>query len=462
MIGFTPAGMVSGLGKINGRLVTIAGEDFTVSGSSPAGIHKSRAFFVSPMSVQYEIPMVQLLDGAGANPADYEVAGQTTRAAGGLGYGTTVSHRWWNVAVLQKAPVVSAILGACAGHTAGDAMMCHFSVMVKRIGQIFPAGPPVVARALSYDIAKEELGGTDLHVRQTGMVDNEAEDEEDAFRQIREFLSYLPNNVYGVPPRKDMGDDPNRREEELLGIVPIERKRSYNMYKVIRLIVDKGEFFEMRKYYGGGIITVFARMDGYVVGIIASNPMVNAGAIDGHAAQKMARFAHLCNFFNIPIVLLADSPGFMIGVESERMGTLRYGVTAIAAGAETTVPKVHIQIRKFYGMGGSAFVGFGGNPCLNVLLAWPSAEFGGIPIEGGVAAAYKKEIESAPDPEAKRRQIEASLVSLGSPFRNAEAGEVTDIIDPRDTRPLICRFIKVAQPSLEQHALLPKQTVSPA
>ncbi|MDD5127227.1 MAG: carboxyl transferase domain-containing protein [Dehalococcoidales bacterium] len=458
MIGFTPAGMVSGFGEIDGRPVTIAGEDFTVRGSSPIGIEKWRSYFVSPMSYQYGIPMVQLLDGAGANVADTLNRGRTIADTGASG---ATGVRWWNAAVMERVPVVSALLGPCAGHTAGDSMYCHFSVMVKGIAQVFPAGPPLVDRALSKQITKEDLGGSELHVRKTGVVDNEADSEEDAFRQVREFLSYMPNNTHEVPARKDMGDDPNRREEELLNIVPIERKKSYNMYKVIRLIVDKGQFFEMRKYYGGGIITVLARMGGYVVGIIASNPMVDAGAINAHAAQKMARFATLCNFFNIPVVLMTDTPGFMIGPEAEKMATVRYGVAAIFAGSNTTVPKVNVLIRKSYGMAGSAFFSFGGNPCLMPLFAWPSAELGAIPIEGGAAASYKSEIAAAPDPEAKLKQIEAQLISLRSPFRNAEAGEVTDVIDPRDTRRVICRLVNYSQPYLRAHAMKDKPFVRP-
>lgn len=454
IVGFTPAAMVMGFGELDGRSVTVSGEDFTVAGGSPIGTHKDREMFVSPMSVQYGIPMIQLLDGAGANAGQSLAQGRTR-----LG---TPARRWWNTEVMNNVPVVSAILGPSAGHVAGDAMFCHFSVMNRHTASIFPAGPPVVARALSYSINKHDLGGADMHVRMTGVVDNEAASEEECFKQIKQFLSYMPDNKWEVPARKETGDDPNRCAEELLNIVPIERKRSYNIYKVIRLIVDNGEFFEMRKYYGGGIVTVFARMDGYTVGLIANNPMVNAGAIDGHAAQKMARFSDLCNMFNIPVVLLSDTPGFMIGVESEKIGTLRYGVSAIAAAQEATVPKVHIIIRKMYGMGGTAWNSMGGMLGLDLRFAWPSAEWGAIPIEGGVTAAFKKVIESAPDPEAKRKELEGQLVALRSPFRGAEAGDLMDIIDPRESRPIICRFIKACQPALLRHAAQNNRTVRPA
>ena len=452
IIDFTPAPFVEGLADIGGRLVSVGGEDFTISGGSPAGIHKSAHFFMQPMSLQYGIPLVQLCDGAGASAAGYEEAGRMSLPSG--------QQWWWDVQLLNKVPVISTVMGSCAGHVAARAVLSHFSIMVKGTGQIFPAGPPVVARALSEDIQKDDLGGTGMHARETGVVDNEAEDEEDCFRQIREFLSYMPDSVYEVPARKDMGDDPNRREEELLGIVPIQRKKPYDMYRLIRLLVDKGEYFEMRKYYGRALITAFARMDGYAVGIFASNPMFNAGAIDGKAAQKMVRFIDLCNLFNIPVILLGDVPGFMIGSVSEKEATMRYGMVAVMAATEATVPKVHIALRKSYGMGGDAVSAVGGAWNLNLRFGWPSGEWGAIPIEGGVAAAYRRDIESAPDPEARRKELEEKLTGLRSPFRAAETGDVIDIIDPRDTRPIICRFIKVAQPALKRNAG-PKRSVRP-
>ena len=465
IIAYLPGAFVEGLASIDGRRVTVGGEDFTISGGSPAGMHKDARFFMQPMSLQYGIPLVQLCDGAGASAASYEGDRKKGSGGGQGGGGGRMSlpsgmQWWWDVQLLQKVPVVSAVVGSCAGHVAARAVLSHFSVMVKGTGQIFPAGPPVVSRALAEDIPKDDLGGTHMHTRETGVVDNEAEDEQDCFRQIREFLSYVPDNVDEIPARKDMGDDPNRREEALLGIVPIQRKRPYDMYEVMRLIVDKGQFFEMRRYYGRAVITAFARMDGYAVGLLASNPMVNAGAVDGKAAQKMARFIDLCNCFSIPLILLGDVPGFMIGSESEKQGTMRYGMVAVMAATEASIPKVHIALRKSYGMGGDAFSAAGGMLSLNLRLGWPSGEWGAIPIEGGVAAAYRRVIESAPDPEAKRKELEEKLVGVRSPFRAAEAGDVIDIIDPRDTRPIICRFIEAAQPYLKRNAG-PKRSVRP-
>jgi len=462
IIAFLPGAFVEGLAEIDGRMVTVGGEDFTISGGSPAGMHKDARFFMQPMSLQYGIPLVQFCDGAGASAASY--AGDSKKSGGGQGGGRMSlpggMQWWWDVQLLQKVPVVSAVVGSCAGHVAARAVLSHLSIMTKGTGQIFPAGPPVVSRALSEDIHKDDLGGTRMHTRETGVIDNEAEDEDDCFQQIKDFLSYVPDNVYEVTPRKDMGDDPNRCEEALLDIVPIERKRPYDMYKVIRLIVDKGEFFEMRRHYGKAVITVFARMDGYTVGVLASNPMINAGAVDGKSAQKMARFIDLCNCFSIPLVLLGDVPGFMIGSEAEKQATMRYGMVAVMAAQEATVPKVHIAMRKSYGMGGDAFSSAGGTISLNLRLGWPSGEWGAIPIEGGVAAAYRRIIEAAPDPEVKRKELAEGMVGARSPFRAAEAGDVIDIIDPRDTRSMICKFIKAAQPAIKRN-VGPKRSVRP-
>ncbi|MDD5127202.1 MAG: carboxyl transferase domain-containing protein [Dehalococcoidales bacterium] len=453
LLDFANAGFVNGMAEIDGRLVALGGEDFTVSGGSPAGIHKDPSFFIQPVALQYGIPVIQLLDGVGFSTQDYAGMGRMTLPDS--------SDIWrWPVMALHEVPVISAILGPAAGHVAGQAMLCHFSVMVKGTGQVFPTGSPLVSRSLSYEIDKDELGGTKVH-RESGAIDNEAADEDDCLRQVKHYLSYMPNNVWEIPARIDLGDDPNRREEDLLGIVPIERKKPYDMYKLIRLLVDKGEIFEMRRYFGRGMITAFARMDGYAVGILASNPMFNAGAIDGKTAQKTARFIDLCNMFSIPMVLLPDVPGLMIGMDAEKQATVRHGMTGIMAGIEATIPKVQINLRKAYGMGSGVFNSLNGMQSLQLRFGWPSGEWGPIPIEGGVAAAYRRDIESAPDPEKRRRELEENLLKLRSPFRCAESGDVMDIIDPRETRPIICRFIKAAQPFLKRNAG-PKRSVRPS
>jgi acetyl-CoA carboxylase carboxyltransferase component len=298
-------------------------------------------------------------------------------------------------------------------------------------------------------------------VHESGQVDNEAEAEEEAFEQIRKFISYLPNTTSDVAPRIETGDPPDRRPEELLNIIPPSRKRGYNMRRLIKHVVDNGEFFEMRPHWAEPIITGFARLDGYSAGIIASDPMKLAGAMDGDGADKYTHFVDLCDAFNLPVVIFLDMPGFMLGSQAEHKQTMRRGVRAIIASAEARVPKVLFAVRKSYGVAADAPHSMGHPDGLNLRFGWPSGEWGGIPIEGGVAAAYKREIEAAPDPEAHREAIEERLLRLRSPFKAAHHGDVTDLIDPRDTRSIACRFVKLAQPALARLAREPKRAVRP-
>lgn len=450
---FTPGAYVMGLAEINGRPVALGGDDFTISGGSPHNVHKSPGDFVQPLAIQYGIPYVQLIQGAGHSSKADEAAGHMGLPSGGM---------WWkNVEVLRRVPCVAGIMGAVAGWPAAHALMSHFTVMVKEQSQIFPSGPPVVQRAIGETFDKEELGGYKMHVHESGQVDNVAESEEDAFEQIKTFLSYLPNTTNDVAERIETGDPPERRPEELLNLIPPNRKRTYDPRKLIELVVDNGKFFEMRRHWAGSVITGFARLDGYSVGIIGSDPQVMAGAMDGWAAEKYAHFVDLCDAFNLPVVIFLDMPGFMLGSHAERKATMRRGVRALISSYEAEVPKVEFNVRKSYGVAADAPNSLGHPNGLNLRYGWPAGEWGGIPIEGGVAAAYRREIESAPNPEAHRTMIEERLLKLRSPFRAAYKGDVVDLIDPRETRRLACTFVKLAQPLLAKLAKRPKRAVRP-
>ncbi|MCC7364935.1 MAG: hypothetical protein IT303_11240 [Dehalococcoidia bacterium] len=450
---FTPGAYVMGLGEIDGRPVAIGGDDFTISGGSPHNVHKHPRAFTQPLALQYGIPYIQLVEGVGHSSKSDETSGHMGLPGG---------EQWVPlVEMLRTVPVAAAILGAVAGAPAAYALLSHFTVMVKGKSQIFPSGPPVVRRAIGETLDKEALGGSHVHVHQSGQVDNEAESEEDAFNQIRQFLSYLPNTTSEVAPRIETGDPPDRRPEELLTIIPPNRKRGYDPRKLIRHVVDNGEFFEMRRHWGSALITGFARLDGYSAGIIGSDPMRIAGAMDGDAADKYTHFVDLCDTFNLPVVIFLDMPGFMLGSAAERAATMRRGVRAIIASAEAKVPKIEFCVRKSYGVAADAPHSLGHPDGVNLRFGWPAGEWGGIPIEGGVAAAYKREIEAAPDPDAHREAIEERLLRLRSPFKAAHHGDVTDLIDPRDTRQLACRFVKLAQPALAKLAQRPKRAVRP-
>jgi acetyl-CoA carboxylase carboxyltransferase component len=317
--------------------------------------------------------------------------------------------------------------------------------MVKASSQIFAAGPPVVERAFGTRVTKQALGGAKMAVDTAGTIDNAAENEEDCLRQIRRFLSYLPQNVWELPPRVPCGDAVDRCDDALVDIVPRSTRQPYDMRKLIAMVIDRDSAFEIQPTFGRAVITQLARLDGYVVGIVANNPMFG-GIVDHKAARKQTHFVELCDAFNIPVVFFADVPGFMIGTESEAAAILREGMRARFVGQQASVPMFTVIVRKCYGMAGGAVIDRRG---LNFKIAWPSAQWGSLPIEGGVRAAYRREIESAPDPQAREREIEEELRELASPLRTAEAFAVEDVIDPRETRPYLCQFIEALQPRLK-------------
>jgi acetyl-CoA carboxylase carboxyltransferase component len=299
----------------------------------------------------------------------------------------------------------------------------------------------VVRRALGRDLTKEELGGSHIHARGSGAVDNEAESEDDALAQVRRFLSYLPDSVWQAPPRGAADDDPARREEALLSIVPRERRRVYDMRRILALVLDRGSLFELGRHFGRPLVTALARLDGIAVGVLANDPRQKAGAPDAAACEKMVRFVDLCDTFGLPVVNFVDNPGFMVGVEAEREGTIRAGVRALFAVYQASTPWASVLVRKVFGVAGA---GSSAHQRANARWAWPSGEWGSLPIEGGVEAAYRRQLEASDDPDALRARLEAELASLRSPFLTAESFGVEEIIDPRDTRPLLVEWARRA------------------
>jgi len=438
--GVTPAPYVMGLAQIDARPVAIGGEDFTVrGGSSWSGDRKKggQGGFIEDLSLDYRIPLVNLIDGAGGSVTSHKRRGHAV-FPGVHGFETSVE-------LMGIVPVVSAVLGTAAGGPAGRAILSHWSVMTKNTSQIFAAGPPVVERSLGQRISKEELGGHKAAADIAGLVHNVAADEAECFSMIRRYLSYMPSNVWELPPVVDTVDSPSRRDEALATIVPKDRRKPYNMRDLVQMVVDKDSVFEIQPSYGKAVITSLARMNGKVVGIIANNPMIYGGALDLKAAAKQTHFIQLCDTFHIPLIFLVDVPGFMVGQDAELAGTLREGMRSVYVAMQATVPILTVVIRKCYGMAGMAATDKNG---IGLKLAWPSAEWGSLPVEGGVAAAYKREIAAAADPKLREQELEAELRELTSPFRTAEAFGVEDIIDPRDTRRYLCRFIDAAQAKL--------------
>jgi methylmalonyl-CoA decarboxylase subunit alpha len=433
---FLPDPFVAGLARIDGRDVAIGGEDFTVRGGSEGS---TKPELVERLALQHRIPLVLLHDGAGFNIASLLDSDKVVVPAGNRGRETRIE-------LLATVPVIAAILGSVAGGPAGSAMMTHWSCMVKDSSELFAAGPPVVKRAIGLDIDKAELGGSHIHTRISGAVANEAVTELDCLDQVRTYLSYLPANIFTLPPYQAPSDDPQRREEELLDIVPRNNKQGYDMRRLVELVVDDGYFFEIQPYWGASLIVGFARLNGNPIGILANNPAVKAGAIDHEAAEKQVHFMEICDQFGLPMVYFVDVPGLLVGPEAERNGVVRKGMRALWMTNSVTVPLLNVNVRRCYGFGGA--ISSNGSR-MTARFAWPSAEFGGIPVEGGIDAAFKRVIESAADPEETRKEIVARLERLTSPFPVAENLAVEDIIDPRETRPRLIRALESALPSVQ-------------
>lgn len=441
LVSVTPAPYVAGVARVDGRPVAIGGEDFTVRGGTTFSATRRKGGqggLIEDLAHHYRIPLINLIDGAGGSVTSLKRRGHSV-FPGVHGFERSVG-------LLASVPVVSAVLGTAAGGPAGRAILSHFSVMVRGSSQVFAAGPPVVKRSLGQDIDKDALGGVKVAVDKAGTIHNAAESEADAFDQIRRFLSFMPSNVWELPPVVSTGDDRYRCDERLLDIVPEKRTQAYNMHRLIRMVVDLDSGFEIQPSYGRSVITMLARLDGRPVGIVANNPMIYGGAMDVHSARKQTHFMELCDTFHIPIVFLVDVPGFMVGLRAEEEGTLREGMRAVYAAAHVRVPTITLIIRKCYGMAGMAACN---KNDVDLKLAWPSGEWGSLPVEGGVAAAYRRDIMSAPDPVARERELEAELKPYASPFRTAEAFAVEEIIDPRETRPVLCALVELAEKRLQ-------------
>ncbi len=432
---FTPSNFVCGRGRIEGHEVVVGADDFSVRGGAADGAIGNKMGWAEKAARDLRVPLVRLVDGTGGGGSVRTQA--TTRRS----YVPWIPD--WDVSVelLSLVPVVAAALGPVAGLGAARVAASHFSVMVRGTSQLFVAGPPVVRRALGQDLDKESLGGSRIHARGSGAVDNEAASEDEAFAQLRRFLSYLPGSVFEAPPRTPPGDDPERREEGLLSLVPRDRRKPFDVRRLLADVLDRESVFELGRFFGRPLVTALARLDGIPVGVLANDPRQLGGALDADASQKLERFVDLCDAFRLPVVNFVDNPGFLVGLEAEKRGTIRHGVRALCAVYQASVPWCSILVRRVFGVAGA---GHGKHHGLNLRYAWPSGEWGSLPIEGGVEAAYKRQLAAAEDPERLRAELEAGLASLRSPFLTAEAFGVEEIIDPRDTRPLLVEWARRA------------------
>jgi len=435
LVGMTPTNFIFGRGRIDGRTVAVAGDDFTVRGGASDASIIEKQVAAEQMAHELRLPLVRLVEGSGG--------GGSVKSLEQLGYTyvpflPSFDHMAKNLATV---PVISLGLGPVAGFGAAKVVASHYSLLVREQAQMFVAGPPVVA-AIGPRYTKEELGSSRIHAS-NGAIDDEVDSEAEAFERTRRFLSYLPASVYELPPRGTQIDDPNRRSEMLMDAVPRDRRAVYKMRPIIEAMVDTGSFFEIGRLHGRSVITGLARLDGWPVAIIANDPFVVGGLWTAASSAKVERFVSFAETFHLPVVHLVDNPGFTIGKQAEQEGTIRAGVRALAAIYQATVPWCTVIIRKAFGVAGA---GHANHARFHYRFAWPSADWGSLPIEGGIEAAYKAELDGADDRAAMTASITERLNLLRSPFRSAERFQIEEIIDPRDTRRLLCEFVDIAAP----------------
>ena len=476
---FTPANHVGGWGKIERRPAVVCADDFTSRGGHADGAIGAKSGYLDRLALELHMPSIRLLDGSSGGgsvaamvPAQ-KTEGESTakessgaikagrpRVAGGGGSflpGHLGSAMYTEQ--LATVPVVNLLLGSVVGIGAAKAVLGHFSVMVRDIAQLFVAGPPVVQHAMGYDITKEDLGGWHIHCR-NGSVDNLADTEEEAVAQTRRFLSYLPGSVYEtppvLPPRSD--DPPERREEELFTLIPRKRTTTFDMRKAIRLMADRGSFFEVGPLWATDQITGFVRFNGHPLGVIASDSQhANGGALTADGCSKLTRHLDLCDLFHLPVLNLVDNPGFAVGLEHEITGTIRRGGEWMVAFSQVTVPVFTVVMRRSFGVAGNNYATPRSRP--SVRVAWPAADAGGIPPEGGIEAAYKRQLAEAEDPRALRDELMARIETARGPVGPLSRFQIEELIDPRDTRRLICEWVETAWRLVSQPARLKPRTL---
>jgi acetyl-CoA carboxylase carboxyltransferase component len=426
-------GVITGYGCVDGRMVAVAAYDFTVMAGSMGMTGELKVSRLRELALTKRIPMIWLLDSAGA---------RIQEAVGSLFAGTGYLFRE-EVVMSGVVPQVAALMGPCAAGTAYIPGLADFVPMVSGRGSMALAGPHLVRAAIGEDVTQEELGGARVHCRKSGVGDLEVDDDEECIARVREYLSYFPANCEQEPPRRPVSDPVDRMEDALLDILPESNRKPYDMYDLIKLIVDDGEWLDLKPKWARTIITCFARMGGRPVGIVASQPRQLGGILDNDSADKAARFVSLCDAFGIPLIFLVDVPGFMVGTKVEAAGIIRHGAKMLHAVASATVPKITVIVRKAYGAGYYVMNGRAYEP--DLIVAWPSAEISVMGAEGAVEIVMRRQVEEADDPAAKRAELVAAYQGLIDVYVAARNGMIDDVIDPRETRPTIIRALELSE-----------------
>jgi len=430
-------GIVIGHGEIDGRVACVLGNDFTVLGGSDGQTGRRKRARITELAGKMRCPLVYLIDGAGARAQESILDSWP----GGEGLTNTLS-------LSGIVPQVAVIMGPAAGTPALHVPACDFRVMVKGTGMVAAGGPAVVQEGMGLKLSKEDLGGWSVVGHKSGLVHQGTESDAECIAAAKTYLSYLPSSCWEAPPCIESFDDPWRQDEQLLSLVPRDRKRAYDMKRLFRHVADRDSVFEIQPEYGRALVTALTRMDGRTVAMIGNQPMVNAGALGVDEAEKVAHFLAVCNSFHIPIVFFSDIPGMMIGPDAEAGGVLQKAMRAAYAIAYMRVPTIAVCIRKAYGMGAVAMSGPGQGQLGT--FAWPSAEFGALPLEGGVRAGYVTEIRNSEDPAATIAALtERVSATTSNVWRAASVYNFDDIIDPRETRSRIVRLLRRApQPTV--------------
>jgi acetyl-CoA carboxylase carboxyltransferase component len=426
-------GVVTGYGKVDGRLVAVAAYDFTVMAGSMGMTGELKVSRLRGLALSKRIPMIWLLDSAGA---------RIQEAAGSLFAGSGHLFRE-EVVASGVIPQIAALMGPCAAGTAYIPGLADFVPMVKGRGSMALAGPHLTKAVTGEDVTQEELGGSRIHTRVSGVGDLEVASDEECIEAIKRYLSHFPQSCEQAPPRAEASDPVDRMEEDLLDILPDSPRHPYDMYEVIRRIVDDGEWFDLKPRWARTIITALARMGGRPVGIVANQPRHLGGILENDSADKAARFINLCDAYGIPLLFLMDVPGFMVGTKVEQAGIIRHGAKMLYAVSRATVPKVTVVIRKAYGAGYYVMCGKAYEP--DLIVAWPSAEISVMGPEGAVNIIFRKQIEASEDPDATRAQMIEGIRKSIDPYIAAGNAMVDDIIDPRETRPTVIRALEMAE-----------------
>jgi methylmalonyl-CoA decarboxylase subunit alpha len=422
-------GVVTGWGTIDGRKVFVYAHDFRIFGGSLGEVFATKIHTLMDLAAATGAPIIGLNDGGGARIQE----GITALA----GFGGIFAR---NVSLSGVVPQISVILGPCAGGAAYSPALTDFVFGVKDKTNLFLTGPDVVEAVTGEKTTREELGGAVTHATRTGVATFLVDDESSCFDEVRYLLSFLPSNNHQDPPYFAPSDQPSRRCDELLDIVPVEPNRAYDIRDVIEVIVDDGDYLEVQPLWATNIVCAFARLDGHVVGIVANQPSVLAGALNIDAAEKAARFVRTCDSFNIPLVTLVDVPGFLPGVDQEHAGIIRRGAKLLYAYCESTVPRVQVVLRKAYG--GAYIVMDSKSLGADLSFAWPSNEIAVMGAEGAASIIFRKELAAAQDPVQRRKELVAEYTDqLMTPYIAAERGMVDDVIDPAETRMILIRSL---------------------